>query len=90
MPEFFYEGYTDVLVHEFLSNCDSSDITDIIDTLITDGHIKSNQRLSKTSGSNGLSAPEQIFEEALDKLHGKWNMLSKEEEEMIMALAKRF
>jgi len=90
MPEFFYEGYTDVLVHEFLSNCDSSDITDIIDTLITDGHIKSNQRLSKASGSNGLSAPEQIFEEALDKLHGKWNMLSKDEEEMIMALAKRF
>jgi hypothetical protein len=90
MPEFFYEGYTDVLVHEFLSNCDSSDITDIIDTLITDGHIKSNQRLSKASGSNGLSAPEQIFEDALDKIHGKWNMLSKDEEEMIMALAKRF
>jgi hypothetical protein len=93
MPEFFYEGYTDVSVHDFLSNCDSIDITNIIDSLIDDGHIKSSQRLSKTSGSsgsNGLSAPEQIFEDALDKIHGKWNMLSKDEEEMIMALAKRF
>jgi len=87
MPEFFYEGYTDVSVHDFLSNCDSIDITNIIDTLITEGHIKPSQR---DNYSEKLSAPEQIFEDALDKIHGKWNLLSKEEEEMIMALAKRF
>jgi len=87
MPDFFYEGYTDVSINDFLSNCDSRDITDIIDTLIAEGHIKPSQR---DNYSERLTVPEQIFEEALDKIHGKWNLLSKEEEEAIMALAKRF
>jgi hypothetical protein len=37
-----------------------------------------------------MSAGEHAFENQLDKLHGKWNMLTKEEEEAIYSIAKRF
>jgi len=36
-----------------------------------------------------MSLNELLFEEALDKLHGNHHQLTKEEEEYILALAKR-
>jgi hypothetical protein len=37
-----------------------------------------------------MTVPEQIFQEALQKLDGKWNLLTKEEEEIITNISKRF
>ncbi len=87
MPDFDYDGWVSVDVDDFLSACDKHEIDEIIDALEEDGHIKPSQRISKP---DGLSAPEALFEEALTKLHGKWNQLSKSEEEILMAIAKRF
>lgn len=87
MPYFDYDGSVDVDVDDFLSACDRHDIEDIIDALEEDGYIKPSQRITESAG---LSAPEAIFEEALSKLHGKWNQLTKEEEEIIMIISKRF
>jgi|LakMenEpi03Aug12_release.lakeMendotaPanAssembly.Ray.scaffolds.fasta_scaffold4253457_1 hypothetical protein len=35
-------------------------------------------------------AAESIFNEALDKIKGKWNMLTEEEEQIIINISKRF
>jgi hypothetical protein len=86
MPYFNYDGDIEVSIDDFLSACDDSDINDIVDALVEDGYIKPSQIIHEPS----MSAPEQLFEEALDKLHGKWNQLSKSEEEILMTLAKRF
>lgn len=87
MPDFDYDGWVSVDVDDFLSACDKYEIEEIIDALEEDGHIKPSQRITRNTG---LSAAESIFEEALGKLHGKWNQLSKSEEEILMAIAKRF
>lgn len=86
MPYFDYDGDINVDVDDFLSACDRREIEEIIDALVEDCYIKPSQIIHKST----ISAPEQLFEDALDKLHGKWNQLSKSEEEIIMALAKRF
>ncbi len=86
MPYFNYDGDIEVSIDDFLTTCDDSDINDIVDVLVEDGYIKPSQIIHEPN----MSASEQLFEEALDKLHGKWNQLSKSEEEIIMALAKRF
>jgi hypothetical protein len=36
------------------------------------------------------SVSESQFEDALNKLHGKWNRLSQEEEDTIINISKRF
>ena len=86
MPYFEYDGSVDVDVDDFLSACDRSDIKEIIDALVDDGHIKADQRIV----DNEMSAPEQLFEEAINKLRGKWNRLSKEEEIILMTIANKF
>jgi hypothetical protein len=85
MPTFNAEDI-DVDVNEFLSACDGGEINEIIESLIEDGYINKSQRI--TPGQ--MCASEQIFEEHLDVLHGKWNLLTKEEEETIIKITKRF
>lgn len=87
MPYFNYDGSVDIDVDDFLSACNRFEIEEIIDALEDDGYIKSSQR---AVNNPKVSASEQIFEEALNKLHGKWNQLSKSEEEIILTITKRF
>ena len=76
-------------VDEFLYGCTKSEIQEVIDTLIQYGHLPSNvKKLNKSSTE--YSIPESEFEDALYKLHGKWNTLTKEEEQMIINISKRF
>jgi hypothetical protein len=74
----------DVDVNEFLEDCDTSEIDEVIDWLKENGHIKD------THTDRQVCAAESEFIEALDKIYTKWNVLSKEEETMILNLAKRF
>jgi hypothetical protein len=74
----------DVEVNEFLEDCDSYEIDNVIDWLKEKGHIKD------THIDKQVCATELEFIEALDKLCTKWNVLSKEEELFIINLAKRF
>ena len=86
MPYFYYEGNLDIEVDEFLDACDKKEKEELIDALIEDGYIKPSQR----TVDEKLCAAEEIFEESLSTLHGKWNRLTKEEEIIIMTIAKRF
>jgi hypothetical protein len=85
MPTFYAEDI-DVDVDEFLSSCSSIEIDEVIDYLIEMEHIKPSQK-----GDYGsCSMPEKEFEDTLSKLHGKYQSLTKAEEEIITAIAKRF
>jgi hypothetical protein len=85
MPRFYAEDM-DIDVDEFLESCSSSEIDEVIDYLIDMGHIKPSQR----EDYEVLSLPEREFEDTLNKLHGKYRSLTKAEEEIIAAIAKRF
>jgi len=37
-----------------------------------------------------LSVPESFYIDAIDKIKGRWNMLTQEEEEIILKIASRF
>ena len=74
----------DVEIDEFLEDCSSYEIDEIIDWLKDKDYIK------HTNTDRQVCATELEFIEALDKLYTKWNMLSKEEESFILNLAKRF
>jgi hypothetical protein len=80
----------DIEVDEFLWSCDSRDIQELIQALIEDGHLKNHEEDKNDKNDYAHSAPEAIFEEALSKLRGKWNMLSSEEEQMIIKISTRF
>ena len=88
MPYFDYDGEIHVHVDDFLSACRSNEIKELILALVEDGHLT--KFSLKTLNVSGLCAAESEFEDALDKLHGKWGVLSKEEEEIIMKISKRF
>lgn len=87
MPTFYPDVEDmDIDVDDFLNACSSKEIDELVEALIEDGHISKKAKLSYEL----YSAPETEFEEALEKLHGKWNTLTSEEEQAILAIAKRF
>jgi hypothetical protein len=85
MPR-FYADDLDIGADEYLSVCSTSDIKELIDALVKDGYIRKSDILSETK----MSAGEQVYENKLDKLHGKWNRLSEEDEETIIKIADKF
>lgn len=76
----------DVEVNDFLEDCDNSEIEEIVNWLQNNGYL----RETSVDKSTEVCATEAEFMNALDKLYTKWNMLSKEEEQTILNLAKRF
>jgi hypothetical protein len=88
MPSFYIED-VDIDIDEFVSKCSNSEVKDLIDSLIDGGYLPRSVR--NTAISEGpISVSESFYEDALDKLHGKWNMLSQEEEQLILNIANRF
>lgn len=78
----------DVDVDDFLNSCNEKEKDELIEALIEDGYLKKDCRLD--SPDYNYSVPEAMYVEAIDKLRNKWNSLTKEEEEVILNLAKRF
>ena len=66
-----------------LSDCDKQYL---VDELYEDGFTPKGMENDNPS----VSVAESFFNEALDKLKGKWNMLSAEEEQTIINISKRF
>jgi hypothetical protein len=85
MPR-FNTDYLDIDADDYLSACSPREIKELINELVEGGHIKKTDILSETK----MSAGEQVYENKLDKLHGKWNCLSKEDEETIIKIADKF
>jgi len=92
MPRFYeyeeVEVHVDIDVDDFLDKCNTSEKEELIKALIEDGYLKKDCR--EGFEDQKYSVSEAFYQEALNKLHGKWNMLTKEEEETILNIAKRF
>lgn len=77
----------DIDIDEFLQSCSRWEIKDVI------RYLKSNNFISEDNQDvfnlKPLSPTEQEFETALRKLHNRWNMLSHEDEEKILTIAKK-
>jgi hypothetical protein len=86
MPTFPLDQF-DIDAEEFITSCSSTEIKELIQYLIDEEYIKPNSTLDYDTS---FSIPEQDFEDALNKLHGKYTTLSTEEEEIIKSIAKRF
>lgn len=84
---FYHETDLDVDIDDFLNACSSTDIDELIEALIEDGHIS---KKAKQGLYEPYSVSEAQFQEALDKLDGKWNLLTQEEEATILKIASRF
>ena len=78
----------DIDVDKFFSACNHEDKEELIATLIEDGYLKKDC-LAVFEDYN-YSATEAMFVDSIDKIRNKWNMLTKEEEEFILNLAKKF
>jgi len=85
MPDFSVEDL-EISPDEFVDSCSERELKELIDYLVEDGLV-----VRKFSSSGGArSYDENIYEEALVKLSGRWNMLSAAESEFISNIAKRF
>jgi len=80
-------GYINIDIDDLLNNCSSSDIKEIIQNLVETGWLKESALGPEFSSIRGVY--EHQYEEALDKLHGRWNMLTEEEENQILKIANR-
>ena len=86
MPRFDVNEDIEVDVDEFLDACDSGDIEELIEALIERGELETKDFVN----SSRMSASEQIFEEHLSSISGRWNQLTQEEEETILKIGARF
>lgn len=86
MPTFSSDEF-DIDAEEFVTSCSSSEIKELIQYLIEEEYIKPG---SVQDYDTPFSIPEREFEDALNKLHGKYTTLSSEEENIIKSIAKRF
>lgn len=85
MPDFSVEDL-EISPDEFVDSCSKRELKELIDYLVEDGLVA-----RKFSSAGGVrSYDENIYEEALVKLSGRWNMLSAIESEFISNIAKRF
>jgi hypothetical protein len=77
----------DLEVNDFLDECNSSEIEEIIDYLIETGHIN---KSAVNDYYTDQSVTEIEFEDALKKLQGNWNRLSSDDEATILKIANQF
>jgi len=86
MPEF--STYIDLEVYEFIDECSKSEINELIDELIERGHLTKN---SKGPGKpNQYTLIEETHRDYCDVLANSYHRMSKEDEDTIMNIAKKY
>lgn len=88
----FYVDELDIEPQEYVETCSYSDIKELIGELVDAGHLPpsiKNMISKKDKKERGFHPSEAIYEEAIDKLHGKYIRLTQEEEETIIKIANR-
>ena len=78
----------DIEPSDYVDSCNRYEIDELLDALEVGGYLSKSVR--RTKEDPGRSVAESEFQEALDKLYNKWNMLSSEEEQAILQISKRF
>lgn len=86
MPDF--STSIDIEPWEFVSECSKTEIQELIETLIEDGHLDTFNGKVKPSNTSTLMDDE--WNEALEKLRNSRHLLSTEEENRMTDIAKKF
>jgi ribosomal protein S8 len=89
MPEFTSE--VDIDPSEFIESCSKKEIDRLVEILVEDGYIQSDQETKSTN--NGVRRPninDQTFWESLERLAKCRHLLSIEEENFINNLSNKF
>jgi uncharacterized protein YlzI (FlbEa/FlbD family) len=85
MPRFYTDAEVDVDVTEFMNSCNDHEINEVIH------YLKQNDFLPKAvNNTSNISINEIEFEDNLTAISGNYLILTKEEEEVISKIAKRF
>jgi hypothetical protein len=87
MPTFYEQTDFDVSVDDFLEECDSREIEEVIDYLEEMGYLKNHRRSDGGSSSMGLL--EEEFQERIQKISESRHRLTLEEEEIIKKISDR-
>lgn len=89
MPSFYAEDI-DIEVDEFLENCSPKELKEAVDWLQEDGQLEDGQLDYGFNITGRESINERMFLESLFKIKDNWMGLSKEEEDIILNISKRF
>lgn len=93
MPTFYVDDI-DIEPYEYVNQCSYSDIKELIIELVDAGHlppsIKNMINKKEKKEKPGFHPSEAIYESALDKLHGKYVSLTREDEETIIKISNKF
>jgi hypothetical protein len=87
MPEFTSE--IDIDPSEYIDSCSSREIKELIEYLVEDGHLP-NSVLVQTPNTKNFSRFQQEFSEKVEKLSKKYHSISKEDEEKLEEIFKRY
>ena len=83
MPSF--DANVDVDVDDFISQCNKREINEIIDILIGDGYLPQYLKTKNTSSFLGIK-----FSEKLNELGNHYLRISREDEEVLEKLFKKY
>ena len=92
MPEFYVEEI-DIEPYEFVRACSPSEIKELIEELVEEEHLpKSVLSQMKTSkdGKRNTSILEEEFLEKMDKLSKKFHTISREDEDTLETIFKKY
>ena len=88
MPYFSTDAELDISIDEFLSECDSRDIKELIDALIEDGHLTQKQVFRHKASQ--ASALEQEHINICDTLSSKFYQMDNEDIQVLETLYKKY
>ena len=92
MPEFYVEEM-DIEPYEFVRACSPSEIKELIEELVEEEHLpKSVLSIMKTDKNNkrNTSILEEEFLEKMDKLSQKFHTITREDEETLETIFKKY
>jgi hypothetical protein len=81
-----FSTYIDVDPSEYVSECSRSEIIELIEILIEEGHLNSFNGKVKLSSKDGI---DDEWYEALNKLYHSKMVLTKEDEDIIFTISKK-
>lgn len=92
MPEFYVEEI-DIEPYEFVRACSKSEIRELIIELVEEEHLPKSvlqQMNTDKDGKRNISMLEQEFLEKIDKLSKRYHSISREDEETLETIFKKY
>ena len=88
MPYFSTDAELDISIDDFLYECDSQDIKDLINALIEEGHLTPKQVFNHKA--SGVTPLEQDHISMCNKLSDKFYQMSNEDIQVLETLYKKY